>query len=352
MKCAAFAVPGDLNTLTGGYIYDRQLVEGLRTLGWEVEVLSFGTTFPDPSDEDMTDAVQQLMGLPEGCPVIIDGLAFGAMDPALVAGIKAPIVAMVHHPLAFENGISEAAKARLLQSERANLARVAHTIAPSPHTAQMLKDPYGVPEDKITVARPGTVRPTSFPAPQDPPLILSVGIQVPRKGHDVLLSALAQITDVAWQAVIVGGVHDDAHGEMLAQMVTGLGLQERVEMPGRVAHEALSQYYAQASLFALATRYEGYGIVFDEATVHGLPIVSCRVGAVPGTVSPEAGLLVPPDDPTSFGDALRRVLTDTDLRDSMAAAASNAAHDLATWDSTARTVAAVLERIGKGSPDR
>ena len=123
-------------------------------------------------------------------------------------------------------------------------------------------------------------------------------------------------------------------------------------MPGRVAHEALSQYYAQASLFALATRYEGYGIVFDEATVHGLPIVSCRVGAVPGTVSPEAGLLVPPDDPTSFGDALRRVLTDTDLRDSMAAAASNAAHDLATWDSTARTVAAVLERIGKGSPDR
>ena len=350
MNRVAFAVPGDIHTLTGGYIYDRHLVEGLRTLGWEVEILSFGTSFPDPTERDMADAREQLMALPETCPVIIDGLAFGAMAPELLKPLRAPIIAMVHHPLAYENGISEKAKARLFESERTNLTRVAHAIAPSPHTAQMLKDPYGVPEDKITIARPGTARPTSFPAPLDPPRILSVGIQVPRKGHDVLLQALAQVGDVPWQAVIVGGVHDDAHGQMLAQMVKDLGLERRVDMPGRVAHEELSRYYAQASVFALATRYEGYGIVFDEATVHGLPIVSCRVGAVPGTVSPEAGLLVPPDDPGSFATALRRVLTEEGLRDSMAKAASNAAHGLASWDSTAQSVAAVLERIGKGSP--
>ncbi|MEO0774631.1 MAG: glycosyltransferase family 4 protein [Pseudomonadota bacterium] len=345
MPHAAFALPGDITTLTGGYIYDRHLVEGLRALGWTIDVLSFGTTFPAPSVEDQADASTQLMALPADCPVIVDGLAFGAMETRDIARVTAPIIAMVHHPLAYENGISEDEKARLLANERANLAHVAHVIVPSPHTAQMLRDHYDVPEAKITIARPGTARPTSFPAPQDPPLILSVGIQVPRKGHDVLLRALAQITDVPWQAVIVGGVHDDAFGRMLLDLVDEHDLADRVRLTGRVTDEALSDFYAQASVFALATRYEGYGIVFDEATVHGLPIVSCRVGAVPGTVAPEAARLVPPDDPTSFAAALRQVLTDPGLRKDMAAAASDAAHGLASWDSTARTVQDVLLHV-------
>ncbi|MEL7014202.1 MAG: glycosyltransferase family 4 protein, partial [Pseudomonadota bacterium] len=342
MKRAAFALPGDIETLTGGYIYDRHLVDGLRGRGWDVEVLSFGTSFPNPTAEDQADASAQLARLPGDCPVIIDGLAFGAMDPNDVSAVKAPIIAMVHHPLAFENGISEDDSALLFESERANLGQAAHVIVPSPHTSQMLQQRYDVSAAQITVARPGTIRPTSFPAPQDPPLLLSVGIQVPRKGHDVLLRALAHILDLPWTAAIVGGVHDTAHGAHLAELLIELGLPARVEMPGRVPHEALSRYYAQASVFALATRYEGYGIVFDEATVHGLPIVSCRVGAVPGTVAPDAGLLVPPDDPVSFADALRRVLVDSALRQGMAAAASNAAHGLSTWQRTAEIVEQVL----------
>ncbi|MEO0752421.1 MAG: glycosyltransferase family 4 protein [Pseudomonadota bacterium] len=350
MTQAAFALPGDITTLTGGYIYDRHLVEGLRALGWRVDVLSLGPSFPAPNAADQADAARQISSVASDVPVIIDGLAFGAMDTGAVAEVKAPIVAMVHHPLAYENGISEAARAQLLKSERANLAYAAQVIVPSPHTAQILQSAYGVPEGKITIARPGTARPTSFPSPQDPPLILSVGIQVPRKGHDVLLRALALMQEVPWQAVIVGEVHDDAHGAMLRDLVQELGLGARVKMPGRVPHEALSRYYAQASLFALATRYEGYGIVFDEATVHGLPVVSCRVGAVPGTVAPEAGLLVPPDDPASFAGALSRVLSDPELHARMAAAASNAAHGLATWESTARTAEAVLTSLSKGLP--
>lgn len=345
MKRAAFALPGDIATLTGGYIYDRHLVEGLRARDWQVEVLSFGTSFPNPTAEDQADAGVQLASLPADCPVIIDGLAFGAMNLNEVRAVKAPIIAMVHHPLAFENGISEDDSARLLTSERANLSQAAHVIVPSPHTSQMLQDTYDVSAAQITVARPGTARPTSFPAPQNPPLILSVGIQVPRKGHDVLLRALAHIAYLPWNAAIIGGVHDAAHGALLSELLVELGLNARVEMPGRVPHDALSRYYAQASVFALATRYEGYGIVFDEATVHGLPIVSCRVGAVPGTVAPDAGLLVPPDDPVIFADALRRVLVDKALRKGMAAAASNAAHGLSTWQRTAETVEQVLTGI-------
>ena len=85
--------------------------------------------------------------------------------------------------------------------------------------------------------------------------------------------------------------------------------------------------------------------VFDEALVHGLPIVSCRTGAVPQTVPQAAGLLVPPDDPDALAAALRRLLTEPDLRHAMAAAARTAGAALPGWPDTARIAGTVLDAL-------
>ncbi len=116
-------------------------------------------------------------------------------------------------------------------------------------------------------------------------------------------------------------------------------------MAGQVSVETLARLYAQASVFALATRYEGYGIVFDEAMAAGLPIVTCRTGAVPETVAHDAGLLVPPEDVESFAAALDRILSDTLLRSRMKAAAKRAGAALPTWSETARRAGEVLDRL-------
>lgn len=349
---AAFAVPGDLTTLTGGYIYDRRLLAELRAQGREVAHIPLGGSFPDPTPADMADAAARLAAVPAGHPVIIDGLAMGAMDRAVLAGMAAPVVALVHHPLAHEGGLPDDRRAHLHRTERENLRLAAQVIVPSPHTAALLVSDYGVAADRLTVARPGTDRPAAEaarPARADPPLILSVGIQVPRKGHDVLLRALARVVDRPWQAVIAGSALDADHAAALARLLCDLGLAGRVRLAGRVPEAELSRLCRRASLFALATRYEGYGIVFDEAMVHGLPIVSCATGAVPDTVPPDAGLLVPPDDPGAFAAALARVLDDAALRDAMAAAAARAGAALPGWAETARCVGAVLDRAAAGA---
>ncbi|MEM8872226.1 MAG: glycosyltransferase family 4 protein, partial [Pseudomonadota bacterium] len=234
----------------------------------------------------------------------------------------------------------------LYQTERANLRLARHVLVPSRHTARILTDEYGVAPAQITIARPGTDTPTLGPAPVDPPLILSVGIQHPRKGHDVLLRALANLTDHAWQAVIAGGAHDPEYADTLVRLVADLGLAERVTLAGRVPRERLGTLYSQAAVFALATRYEGYGIVFDEALSSGVPIVSCRTGAVPDTVPDQAGLLVPVDDPDSMADALQRMLTDLPLRRRSARAALAAGQTLPTWTDTARIASDVLNDLG------
>ncbi len=345
MRPAAFAIPGDITTLTGGYIYERRLLEGLRAAGRDVLHLQVAASFPDASPADMADTVAQLAALDPARPLILDGLVFGSIDTAGLETVRAPIVAMIHHPLAHESALTEDRRAHLYRTERDNLALARHVLVPSPHTAAILASEYGVARERITIVRPGTDRPLGPSAPDDPPLILSVGIQHPRKGHDILLRALAQVTDLAWRAVIVGSPYDPPHAAELAALHAALSLGDRVTFAGRVSAERLSDLYRSATIFALATRYEGYGIVFDEALAHGLPIVTCRTGAVPQTVPAEAGILVPPEDPDAFAGALRKLLNDRALRAHLATASATAGALLPCWDTVAATAGRVLDAI-------
>ena len=346
---AAFAIPGDIATLTGGYIYERRLLEGLRARGHDVAHLVLGPSFPTPTAADTAHAAQVLAALPPDRPLILDGLVSGSLDTGVLARVRAPVVAMVHHPLAHERGLDDATRAHLFRTERDNLRLAAHVLVPSRHTAGLLVAQYGVAPGAITIVPPGTDRPAPRLAPLAPPLILSVGIRHPRKGHDVLLRALARLPARGWQAVIVGSRYDAAHAEGLDRLRLSLGLGARVRMVGPVPGVVLAGLYRRATLFALATRFEGYGIVLDEAMAHGLPVVTCRTGAVPDTLAPGAGLLVPPEDPAAFAAALGRLLADAPLRARMARAARIAGAALPGWDDTAAIAGAVLDRLAAGA---
>lgn len=345
MTRAVFAIPGDLETLTGGYLYERRLLEGLREIGTDVEHLPLGASFPDPSPADHRYAAAALASLDATRAVILDGFLVGSLDPAALDAVMAPIVGVVHHPLAFEEGLGAARRTHLFRTERDNLQRLDAVLVPSPHTARILVGDYHADPARITIARPGTDRPTGHPMPDQPPLILSVGIQHPRKGHDILLRALARLTHLEWNAVIAGSAFDPGYAAALSGLRHELGLSDRVRFTGAVSFAERDELYRRASVFALATRYEGYGLVFDEALACGLPIVSCRTGAVPDTVPAAAGLLVPPEDADAFADALTLLLEDGQYRKTMADAAAHAGASLPSWLDTAAAAQSVLNAL-------
>ena len=110
-----------------------------------------------------------------------------------------------------------------------------------------------------------------------------------------------------------------------------------------------AELYAEADIFALASRYEGYGMAYAEAIAHGVPVVGTNAGAIPGTVPPDAGLLVAPDDVTAFASALRRLIGDADERRRFADAARScggAAPDLAGIREIIRTRAGGRDMTG------
>jgi glycosyltransferase involved in cell wall biosynthesis len=346
LRPAAFAVPGDIEQKTGGYIYEHQLLLGLRREGRDVEHIVLPGTFPDPSPPEMAASIAAMVALPSDVPLIIDGLVYGSVDTAGLDAIRAPIVAMIHHPLGLETGLSPVRASQLLALEAENLKRADHIVVPSEHTAHILETQFGVTRDRVSIAPPGFARPDPVRHPRKtPPLILSVGLLAARKGHDILLDAHARIEDLPWQAAIVGNTHDANVRDSLFAQRASLGLEARVAITGQVTDSDLLDYYRSASIFALATRYEGYGIVFGEAMSHGLPIVTCDTGAVPDTVGPEAGILVPVDDSDRFADALRTLLTDEQRRRALADASTKAGERLPGWNDTAAVMSGVLDRV-------
>lgn len=342
-RTVVFAYPGDLSTQTGGYGYDRRLIAGLNDLGWTVEPLSLGGGFPNPDPQQLREAEQKLEDLADGTLVIVDGLAFGVMDRwAGRDAERLTIIALVHHPLAMETGLDERGQQRFQTSETEALAHTAGVITTSQTTANLVTETYGVPCSRLLVAVPGVQQATLATGGRGTPHILSVGSLTRRKGHDVLIAALERITDLPWTCRIVGSADLDREtAEKLQHQLAASSVSERVELAGAV--DDVRAQFARADIFALATRYEGYGMVFAEAMAHGLPIVGCRAGAVADVVPGNAGFLVDVDDPDAFAGALRRLLEDTDLRISMADAAAVEAAKLPSWHDTAARVSDFLK---------
>jgi glycosyltransferase involved in cell wall biosynthesis len=374
-------IPGDLETRTGGYGYDRRIIAGLRERGWAVSVLRLDDSFPFPSAAARAQAAAVLAQIPTGSTVLVDGLALGTLPVEVEREARRlRIVALVHHPLAAETGLDPALASALETSERRALALVRSVVVTSRATAVRLAE-YDVTADRITVVEPGTdpaplakgsqsVGPSAqspAPSPQAHDVsILCVATVTPRKGYELLLTALAAIPQRNWRLTCAGSLdRDPATVARVRAQLRDSGLEDRVSLAGDMDATALGAQYDRADLFVLATLYEGYGMAVAEALARGLPVISTATGAIQDLVlgsggvplaSPEsggrqpdraAGIVVPPGDLPAFTDALFRVVGDANLRARLAANARHARHRLPTWEAAAAAMAEALEASGR-----
>jgi glycosyltransferase involved in cell wall biosynthesis len=175
-------------------------------------------------------------------------------------------------------------------------------------------------------------------------VLLAVGAVIPRKGYDVLVSALARLARLRWHLVIAGdGGRSPETLRRLEAEIAAFDLADRISLLGAVSSEQLASLYQRCDLFVLPSRFEGYGMVFAEAIAHGLPVVGTTAGAIPETVPDAAGVLVPPDDVETLAAALRRLIEDPAERERLAAAARAARFP--SWREQAVAFARLLENV-------
>jgi glycosyltransferase involved in cell wall biosynthesis len=343
----ALLLPGAIDQRTGGYLYARHLVDTLRAQGHEVRVFELAGRFPGADDVARAAAAEALATLPTGAAAVIDGLALSGFADCLAdEARRLRLLALVHHPLALETGLDAASRHRFAALEARLLPLFASIICPSRHTAAAV-EAYGVARVRIAVVPPGTAKPAR-PPPHPPHAgklrLLSVASVTPRKGHLVLVDALARLVSLPWRLTIIGSlVRDPAYVAALRWRVATHRLGARVALAGEWAPARLCRAYAEADLFVLASYHEGYGMACAEATAHALPIVATDAGAIPETVPARAGILVPPGNAAALAAALARVIADRALRRRLGRAA--AAAELPSWDETARRFSDACKRL-------
>jgi glycosyltransferase involved in cell wall biosynthesis len=346
MHAVDLVVPGDIDAITGGYIYDRRILAGLTSLGWEARVHSLHASFPEPTREALAIAAAVFTGLPDGATVVIDGLALAGLKDILPPHItRLRLVALIHHPLAYETGLTRERAARLEAAESAALARVHRVIVTSAWTKRVLEN-FGVGAARISVVEPGTdPAPLHRPHVGAPLELLCVASFTKRKGHAVLFDALAQLRGRQWHLTCAGSLTRDR--ELVASLrvqTERLGLRDRITFLGELAPENLGELYARADIFVLASYLEGYGMAFAEALARGIPIVATSGGAIASTVPADASRLVPAGDATALAVALAGLLDDGAERGRLAEAAASHRSRLPTWQvASERFAQALLE---------
>jgi glycosyltransferase involved in cell wall biosynthesis len=329
---------------SGGNAYDRRVCLGLADTGWSVRVHAVPGSWPRPDAASYAALAGVIQGIPDDAVVLLDGLVASTAPEVLVPhASRLRLVTLVHMPL---GGDSADADAR--GREGAVLSAAASVVTTSRWARRTLLELYELPGERVHVAEPGVDAAGLAPGTVGAGALLCVAAVIPGKGHDVLLDALATLTDLPWQCLCAGRLDGDpAFAGGLSRRVVDCELAGRVSFAGPLTGADLARSYETADLLVLASRAETYGMVVTEALAHGLPVVATDVGGVPealgcGADGDRPGLLVPSGDSAALGAALRAWLADAELRRHLRRAAGERRASLRGWSTTASVLSGVL----------
>ena len=334
---------------SGGNAYDRQVCRGLAEIGWPVHVHAVPGSWPRPDGAAYAALAGVVQEIPDGAVALLDGLVASTAPEVLVPqASRLRLVALVHMPLGHGTADGDTRT-----REGAVLSAAASVVTTSVWSRGTLLELYSLPHDRVHVAEPGVDAADLASGTETAGALLCVAAVIPGKGHDVLLDALATMTDLSWDCLCAGSLdRDPAFAESLRRRLLDDGLRDRVRFPGPRIGGDLDRSYLSADLLVQTSRAETYGMVVTEALARGLPVVAADVGGVAEALGHGAdgirpGLLVPPDDPAALAAALRAWLGDAELRLAWRQAARERRASLSRWSTTTSVLAGVLAKTAR-----
>ncbi|WP_181692083.1 glycosyltransferase family 4 protein [Natronomonas sp. LN261] len=336
---------GDIDGRSGGFRYDRKLVEGLRRAGDTVDLVElpwrdYGRGLLDNASRRLRDRLRIDVDV-----MLQDELA----HPSLVRTnrhLPYPIVSIVHHLRASE---SRRLSPLYRAIERRYLDTVDGVVCNSAVTRDVVTD-LGVDPERTAVAPPAGDRfdPTigaeaiDRRARKRPLRVVFVGNVTPRKGLRTLVEGLAAAESEA-ELIVVGRPVDDGYVAAVRRCVRRNGLEKRVRMAGELSDTELAATLRSAHLLAVPSRYEGFGIAYLEGMSFGLPALASRAGGARETVTDgENGVLVDPDDPGAIAAAITRFAADPGRIAEMGRAARRRYERHPDWTETTARVRRLL----------
>ncbi len=222
-------------------------------------------------------------------------------------------------------------------------------VVPSEHVARTVRERFPDAAGKVVVVPHGVAVGPATPEEElrrryrlPGPVVLYPAITYPHKNHRVLVRAFAAVATSHRDATLVmtGGAGQEERA--LMELVQSLGIAARVRRPGRVPAPDVEGLYELATVVAVPSRYEGFGLPAAEGLAHGRAVLAADVTALPEVVG-EAGVLLDPDDVDAWAAALDRLLGDATERGRLEGAARARAARF-TWAANAQGLLGAYRR--------
>jgi len=334
-----------LHTISGGYLYDRQLVQVLRDAGHTVEIVSlpwrnYGRHLQDNLSLRL---LTRLRNTPFDL-LLQDELnhpSLAWLNGWLRRTVTYPLISIVHHLRSSED------HARLLlplyrRVEQRYLNSVDGFLYNSQST-QAAVQALLLHDKPARIAYPAADHHQPPPAAvirdaihqrtqQGPRCLLFVGNVIARKGLHSLLQALALVPRALWRLQVIGSLTSDrAYTAHIRRLITTLGLADNVALIGSVSDAQIVASYAQSDLYA-APAFEGFGIAYLEAMSFGLPVIASTAGAAHEIVTHGVdGCLVAPGDTSTLAAYINELCTQPERLAVMSMAARQRYDRHPTW---------------------
>lgn len=343
---------GSLDIVSGGYLYDRMLVELFRRKGDEVEVVALSwRNYARHLADNLSPGLRRRLEALKVDVLLEDELNHPSLawtNSRIRPQVSFPILSIVHHLRiserrpAWQNSLYGIVERRYLQG-------LDGYVFNSQTTRHAVSQAIGQPESRLAqrsvVAYPAGNR--LAPVIQDneiearafrpgPLRILFLGNLIPRKGLHTLLSALELLAEESWELWVVGNPAVDArYTHAVRRQAARAGLAGQVRFTGLVDGASLAVIMKDCHLLAVPSSYEGFGIVYLEGMGFGLPAIAGEDGAAHEIITPGLdGFLVPPEDAASLAAALLRLIRDRQTLAAMGQAARRRYLAHPTWEQT------------------
>jgi glycosyltransferase involved in cell wall biosynthesis len=335
---------GGLDQASGGYLYDRNLVEHLRQHGDHVEIISlpwrnYLRHLTDNFSSSLLDQIKSL-NLDILLQDELNHPSLFLLNRRIKKHSSLPIISIVHHLRSSEQ---HPAFFKLFYRliEHAYLRSV-HGFVFNSHTTRQVVEIILRATTKHVVAQPAGDRLAAHisddeiraRALQPGPLqVLFLGNLIPRKATHLLLHAAASLPAADFHFSFAGSPHADPHyAAQLARLVTDLGLSQRVDFLGHLADAEVASRLRVSHVLVLPSSYEGYGIAYLEGMGFGLPAIGTRAGAAGELISHgQDGYLIDVGNADQLAGHLRTLHADRDLLAQLGIAARRRYEQHPTW---------------------
>lgn len=347
----ALIIYGSLDTVSGGYVYDRKLVEHLRAQGHTVDIHSLPwrrylehlrDNFFSPLLRDLITGNYDLILQDE-----LNHPSLFRFNHTLKSMTAAPLISIVHH-LRIDEEWGRFERWCYTQVETAYLNSVDGFVFNSETTRRSVEalidepKPYvvGLPAgDRFVGAIPDIATDNNMQSGKLK--LLFVGNLIPRKGLETLLHACRQLPQGKWELDVVGSPDAErAYADHCKEIVESVPrLRAAVRFYGELTHEQLAIRYSLSHVLVVPSSYEGFGIVYLEGMGFGLPAIATTAGAASEFIRDgENGILVPAGDPNAIAKVLRSLINDRTWLKQMSRHARHTFEQSATWDQTCKKI--------------